>query len=418
MLNQVLLQGFNTYVDPLIEKLCGNSKAKELGVKIGVTALASGASYATFGSSELVAKLLHALSSTIFGSIITDYVNFGLKNVKDFIADKLDDYGYDKYMDIVDPFLDIGTGFALRQVAGSATSLPNITSWMGAKEVAGGNLQNSTAIPKVSSNESKGLFSKIFGGIGDTASAVFNLGKSTQYNEGNLVSNSLDMAGGSLILNGAMKGVISIFSGVWNLITGNDKSELSVYDIKNILKTQIPSEDYNRAEVKAQADQIFAKIQQSDKYVESFASKPEIQKNIEIVTGLYSKVIGVQLKAQYASALSDNPELFEKSEIFVDKLMETQVTSRLLGAREMFSKIAQLKEHGLEIPNQLKQVITEVAQQKLAQELNGFKNISGEEKVAYKSLFSKATEIEVEFQQLSYMMAIQQQAAEAAPEFA
>ena len=418
MLNQILLQGFNTLVDPFIISLCNGSKAKEIGVKAGITAGSCAISAVLFGPTELGAKIFYALSSVVCGSIIMDYVGLVLTKTKDWIADKLDDYGYDKYIDIIDPIIDIGTGIALRKTAGWSISLPTITPTT-AKDAQTLDLQGNTNVSSVADTSSKGLFGKIFNGLSNAASAIFNLGQSTQYNEGHLISNSLDLAGGNLLLNGVVKLTTNIGSSIWNFFSGTNKAALSVYDIKEILRTQISSEDYNRATVKAQAEQIFVEIQKSAQYIERFKDKPEIQKNIEILTGLYIKDSGMELKSAYSSALSDNPKLLDKSGILVDKLMEAQVTNRLLNARECFSKIAQFKEYGIEMPIEMKPYIEQAAKYKLIEETKIFKGITDDEAIAYKSLFSRAAEIEVEFAQVSsYILAMQQQGAEESPEFA
>lgn len=417
MLNQILLQIFNSYINPVIENLCGNNKGQELFVKTGITASFYGINAALLGHTEKVARIFYALSSVSCSGIIMDSVDRGLTKTKSWITDKLDDYGYDKYIYLIDPAVDIFTGITLRQMAGLSTSLPNMTSHMSAKTVPVTSLENTTKKTSVGPDDaSSGFFGKIFNTLG---TAVFTLGQAAQYNEGHLISNSLDMVGGNLLLNGVIKLATNIGSSILNFFSGSNKAELSVYDIKEILRTQISSEDYNRTIVKAQAEQIFMEIQKSNQYIESFKNQTEIQEKIYIVTGLYIKNNGLELKSQYSSSLRDNPELLHKSEMFVDKLMEVNVTNRLLNARECFSKIAQLKGYGIEIPIEMKLHIKQAADCKLNGEIDAnFKNISNEEKEAYKSLFSRAAVIEIEFEQLTQYYLAMQQLAEAPSDFA
>ena len=408
MISQLLFGTFNRFVDPLIERACGDSKTKEFLAKGALLGVSFG--LATFGGYETVCYFSYQMASITFGSIIMDNLGSGLYNFKELVADKLDRYDLDHLMDTLDPIIDITAGVGLRQLAGCATSIPlprpNFTT-----SATGTSLQNNTEKNHFSSgNENQSLFAKIGSGI----SSVLSIGQSSKYNESNLISNGLDLAGGNMVISGLFKLVSNGCSAVLRLWQG-DKVKLSVYDIKSIIKAQ--GGDYDRAQVKAQAEHIYAKIEQSEKYYESFSKRPNMKKSIDIVSNLYRENFGPGLKEQYGSALSNNPKLLAKSYKLVDTLMKVEVTSRLIDAREAYSKIIQFKQYGISMPEEMRGFIKDAAQQKLAQEANSL-NATEKEKQVYKNLFSKTAEIEIEFAQLSYLFMAMQQEAEFSPEFA
>ncbi len=392
MLNQLLLQGFNLYLDPLVERGCGDSKIKEFGFKALITASSALVSYGLFSVNEFGAKIFHSFSSIVLGSIITDNIGKFLATSEEWIADKLEEYdGYDQYADLIAPALHISAGICLRQVAGLSTNIPGFTSWMESKDTSIGSLEIQTNRVSITDDSPKGCLAKICSRIGSAFGSVIKLGQSIQYTEGHLVSNSLDIAGGNFLLNGVIKFVTNITGAVLGRFTSSN--ELSVYDIKNILKAQIPAAEYNRAEVKAQAEQIFAKFQQSEQYY--LKQKPEIQEKIDIVTGLYNKNLGLAIKVQYGSALSSNPKQLEKLEVLSEKLMTNQIIERLLNARKCYGEIKQLEESGITISADNQNKCREFSKLKLGTEIKTFGNVTSNEEATHLDLFSRATELEL-----------------------
>jgi hypothetical protein len=383
MLNpsQVLLQGFTVNIRQWIAGLCGNSITKESLITVGIGTV----SYLLaipFEEGSICKSIFNACSQSMYINAIIGCVNPVIDDSQEWISNKLDYYGYDEYTEYVDPLLDITAALALRQMSGLALEL-NIPSTV------------STAMPSDSpsvAQTSQSILGRISNG--------FNIGKVSQANTPNIASQPLDFTADFMFLRGIGKLITSIATSIYQSFSDN-KSELSVYDIKNILKAEIPAEEYNRAAVKAKAEQIIAKIQQADNYYEKFESKPDIQKKIDIVTNLYLKNIGIQLKMQYASILADNPKLIEKSELLVEKSMKMQVIDRLMKAQTMSAELKEIKK--LNILPEAK-IIKQQAYIQLNLDLKQFSDATAEEQAHYKNLFSKAAMIEAEYEWILDML--------------
>ena len=357
---QVLLLGCNnTFIDPLINKLSNNSILTKSVLKVGIATSA-------YMLNSLCPPLI-LLTSTIFTGVIADYVNIASQYLRESIEDKLDEYGYDEYMTVIDPILDIGTFCSLKIIAGFAVDLPIKVDLSGLK------LPNWLITFNNATNNNI---------ITDSFTTI-------AYNSG---------------LSGIIKVATSSAMSIYTYFSGN-KNELSVYDIKNILKSQIPAEQYNRATVKSEAEKIYFQIQQSNNYYEGLEERPEILEKIDIVHNLYLKNISPQLKMQYATALTNNTDLIQKSEVLVEKLIMMQITERLSNARGSYLNLQKFKsENNIVLPELIKYQIKQSVNLKLNEELKQFNYITTDEQNAYKTLFEKSAMIEIEESMIPYII--------------
>jgi hypothetical protein len=359
---QVLLLGCNnTFIDPLINKLSNNSILTKSVLKVGI------ATFAYMLSSFCPPLIL--LTSTIFTGVIAECTNtLVLQPMRAFIEDKLDEYGYDQYMNIIDPIVDIGTFCSLNVIADFALDLPIQR-----------NLTSDTTLHNVLITSNSPTNSNI---IKDSFTTI-------AYNSG---------------LSGIIKVVTSSAMSIYQYFSGN-KNELSVYDIKNILKSQLPAEQYNRAVVKSGAEKIYFQIQQSNNYYANLENRPDVLEKIDIVNNLYLKNFGLQLKMQYATALTNNTDLIQKSEVLVEQLIMIQITERLSNARGSYLNLQKFKsENNIVLPELIKYQIKQSANFKLNEELKAFQYITTDEQNAYKALFEKSALIEIEESIIPYII--------------
>lgn len=377
----------------MIKQLFGGSILKESGLKLTV---------ATAGyilSSYF--QPLRIVASIMYSSAITDCTSAILQDSQEWLTDTLDYYGYDEYIDSINPILDIGMCLSLRRLGAVAIdSLP---------------MKEQTQ--QCSSSTSEGILS--------TIQSIFNIGKN-RVNNSNIITHSLNITSDSILLAGLAKVGLNLANIVTKYFLGN-KDALSVYDIKNILKTKIfaekllnpiestPHIEYNRLEVQAQAEEIYSKIQQSDQYYHK--NSQVVQKKIDIVTNLYFKNLGTQLKSQYATVLADNQKLFEKSEVLIEKLMMCEVTSRLLNANVIN---AELKQINAILPKAIVSLeqIKKIADIQLNEELKYFVDSTSEEQQVYKDLFFRSTIIACEYElKLPYITSMSQYETNITEEF-
>jgi hypothetical protein len=421
--NAAQLVGLNglQMLDPLILKFCNNSQKKGLllkgGISIGLTAAGIGLGYVC----EPLAILCSTTSSVVLGNIVSEGLNIGLYHFKEGLDAILEKYDLDRYTgDILDPVIDIAAAVGVRQLAGLSTNIPGLNQIFNGLPQYSNHTLDVAAITNISvySPPEKGAMGSFFSKLGSGLQYIFNLGSSTDNVKGNPLSQSLDLAGQNMMLHGLFKIGETAFKAIHGWFTGK-KTTISKYDIKSILKAQLKAEniEFESKMLKAQAEQIYARIEQSEKYYESFSKRPDMKKSIDTVSNLYREKFGEALKEQYGSALSNNPKLLAKSHELVDKLIKAEVTGRLIGAKEAYSKIIQFKQCGISMPEEMRGFIKDAAQQKLAQEANSL-NATEKEKQVYKYLFSKTAEIEIEFAQLSYLFMAMQQEAEFSPELA
>lgn len=400
MLQQFQLGIFDSLVSPLVTSVCGNNPVYNSLFKIGIAGATAAVGRTFINTSQGLTSFLYQAANIAFSSSLLNISGICISNVKDKTEDILEQYDMDEYSDLVKPCIDIASGLLIRQSAGVlldnvdllslSNSLFPITKNCGTSVAAGGY----TKIHGVIETSQGNFFSKTINGI-------FSFGCNTNNKNHDFISQPLDIVGMQTFLFG----LIGLGGAIFNHFSGQNKvNELSVYDIRKILKA---SGDIDKEQVKEISSKIFEKFKNCESYYNKIGEiKPYFQTQIDIVTGMMLKSGGEEQKEMMKVKIMDQ-KLLEKAYEFIDTSIQSSVISRLIEAKAKHAQIQQIKELGIFLQPQQKSIVQKLAMTSLENEIKQF-NCSSEEANAYKSLFFKSMEIDLELQFLSTQIAYMQ----------
>lgn len=382
------MHAFNGIVNPFINILSGDSKLKSTGLKLFATGLFSSIGMSLCNWSEGSSKFLNAVAKTSLYSVIAEGLMFGINKAKDFVETQLEKYDLENKAELIGAGIEIGAGLLLRQAAGYAVNyLPNINNPFLQAKGPGTSLDS---IKQPQPAQTNGFFSKIC----NIPSSVYSVGQTTQYNEGNFLSDILDSCGAFTFLGG----VSNLGKAIYNIFTSsNEVHGLSVYDIRKIL--QATAGDFlTKEQIKEQSADIFQKMQMSDTVFSKLTEQQQTQVNA--IQKLYDAAYGANIKVQYKTIMS--AKFAEKIDTFIDMQTQMQVVERMMSKQMFIQQIKQFSQY-YDISSILKaqsDITKQLVDKKLNNELQQLEKLSQspitqEDKNTYKALFTESATWEI-----------------------
>jgi hypothetical protein len=400
MLQQFQLGLFDSIVSPLVSSVCGNNPAYNSLFKIGIAGTTAAVGRVLVNTSQGLTGFLYQAASIAFSSSLLNLSSFCLSNIKDKTEDILEQYDMDEYSDLAKPCIDIAAGFLMRKSAGGLLDSIDLQSSIKSFFPTPTNFNTPVGgasyvkIHDASQPSQGNFFSKTINGI-------FKFGCNTSNKEHNFLSETLDIVGMQTLLFG----IIGLGGAIYSNISGQNKvNSLSVYDVRKILKS---SNEIDKDQVKEISAQIFDKFKACASYYDKLAeTKPQFQTKIDVVTEMFIRNGADSQKESMKSKITDQ-KLLEKAYEFVDTSIQSSVISRLIEAKAKYGQIQQINEFGISLQPQQKAMIQKLATSSLENEVKQL-DCSTEEANAYKALYFKAVEIDLELQFLSTQIAYMQ----------
>lgn len=411
MLQAILpMMCFQMVVEPLLQSYFGEKEIlKTSATEAAIAGILTVGSFAFGNKFEGISKGLNFMASTAFFSSIASLFRGGLNEVKDCVEAKLEEYGYDEWSDVVNPLIDISGAFALRKAAGVVAEYNIKNPWASSCGTTAQIPLSSTTNGFNSSAETNifwrgvGYLSDGLSGIGKVFNGIMSFGKSNDYAKGNLISDTLEATGMLTMFNG----FVSLAGGIWNHITGGNKiNNISIYDIKKILKAST-KEAMDSETIKVASQEMFGQLQQVAQYKAQMSNLGLSNKvdQIGVVSGIYHRLYDDALKANYQTALATNPELQEKILNLIDGEIEFMIVSKLLQARQMQAQIHDFASYGITVGD--KQNLKATVLNNLDMQTK-FMSATQDEAQAYKNLFLGAELIQSEYMECIKALSVMQ----------